>query len=156
MAEMPPESVSGYVTGEGCFYVESGQDKKYRLRNRIRPAFCIEVREDDKEILEYLNSDTIESFESKIFEFINNKWRERGEPIFIKRFSSRKRIDFFLGVRESIGGLYEDGSKRYLTLDFTNRNNWDHEIQRKCKELGFQYEAPQFYILIEHALKCTE
>lgn len=52
MAKMPPESISGYVTGEGCFYVESGYDKKYRLRHRIRPAFCIEVRESDREILE--------------------------------------------------------------------------------------------------------
>ncbi len=52
MTEMSPESISGYVTGEGCFYVESGYDKKYRLRHRIRPAFCIEVRENDKEILE--------------------------------------------------------------------------------------------------------
>ena len=50
--KMSPESVSGYVTGEGCFYVESGYDKKYRLKHRIRPAFCIEVRADDKEILE--------------------------------------------------------------------------------------------------------
>ncbi len=52
MAKMPPESISGYVTGEGCFYVESKYDKKYRLRHRIRPAFCIEVRENDREILE--------------------------------------------------------------------------------------------------------
>jgi len=52
MTNMSPESISGYVTGEGCFYVESGYDKKYRLRHRIRPAFCIEVRESDKEILE--------------------------------------------------------------------------------------------------------
>jgi len=52
MTEMSPESISGYITGEGCFYVESGYDKKYRLRHRIRPAFCIEVREDDREVLE--------------------------------------------------------------------------------------------------------
>jgi hypothetical protein len=52
MAEMLPENVSGYITGEGCFYVESGYDKKYRLKHRIRPAFCVEVRVDDKIILE--------------------------------------------------------------------------------------------------------
>jgi hypothetical protein len=52
MTEMSPENLSGYITGEGCFYVESGYDKKYRLRHRIRPAFCIEVRDDDREILE--------------------------------------------------------------------------------------------------------
>jgi hypothetical protein len=52
MAEMPPESISGYVTGEGCFYVESGRDPKYRLGYRVRPAFSIEVKESDREILE--------------------------------------------------------------------------------------------------------
>ena len=52
MTEMSPENVSGYVTGEGCFYVESGYDKKYRLKHRIRPAFSIECRQSDKEVLE--------------------------------------------------------------------------------------------------------
>ena len=52
MVEIPPESISGYVTGEGCFYVESGYDPKYKLEYRVRPAFCIEVKESDKEILE--------------------------------------------------------------------------------------------------------
>jgi len=52
MVEIPPESISGYVTGEGCFYVESGRDLKYRLGHRIRLGFCIEVKESDKEILE--------------------------------------------------------------------------------------------------------
>lgn len=52
MVEIPPESVSGYVTGEGCFYAESGNDPKYKLGHRIRLAFCIEVKESDKEILE--------------------------------------------------------------------------------------------------------
>jgi hypothetical protein len=52
MTEMSPESISGYVTGEGCFYVESGYDKKYRLKHRIRPAFSIECRQSDRSILE--------------------------------------------------------------------------------------------------------
>ncbi len=52
MVEIPPESVSGYVTGEGCFYAESGYDPKYKLGHRVRLAFCIEVKEFDKEILE--------------------------------------------------------------------------------------------------------
>ena len=49
---LPPESISGYVTGEGCFYAESGYDPKYKLEHRIRLAFCIEVKESDREILE--------------------------------------------------------------------------------------------------------
>lgn len=49
---LPPEAVSGFVTGEGCFYAESGKDLKYRLGHRVRLAFCIEVKESDREILE--------------------------------------------------------------------------------------------------------
>jgi hypothetical protein len=47
-----PENISGFVVGEGCFYVESGKDPKYKLGYRVRAAFCIELREDDREILE--------------------------------------------------------------------------------------------------------
>ena len=56
MESISPENVSGFVTGEGCFYVESGHDPKYRLGHRIRPAFCIELRFDDKPILEAIQS----------------------------------------------------------------------------------------------------
>jgi len=52
MENISPENVSGFVVGEGCFYVECGGDKKYKLGYRIRPAFCIEVRHDDREVLE--------------------------------------------------------------------------------------------------------
>jgi len=52
MTEMSPEHVSGYVTGEGCFYAESGYDPKYKLKHRIRLAFCVEVRADDSVLLE--------------------------------------------------------------------------------------------------------
>ncbi|PIW66515.1 MAG: hypothetical protein COW11_03010 [Candidatus Omnitrophica bacterium CG12_big_fil_rev_8_21_14_0_65_43_15] len=52
MTEMSPENVSGYVTGEGCFYAESGYDSKYKLKHRIRLAFCIEVRVDDRILLD--------------------------------------------------------------------------------------------------------
>jgi hypothetical protein len=52
MGEISPENISGFVVGEGCFYVESGKDPKYKLGYRVRAAFCIELREDDREILE--------------------------------------------------------------------------------------------------------
>jgi len=52
MENISPENVSGFVVGEGCFYVEFGSDKKYKLGYRVRPAFCIEVRYDDKDVLE--------------------------------------------------------------------------------------------------------
>lgn len=47
-----PEHVAGLVVGEGCSYAESGRDRKYRSGWRIRPAFCIEMRADDREVLE--------------------------------------------------------------------------------------------------------
>jgi hypothetical protein len=52
MREISPENISGFVVGEGCFYVESGNDPKYKLGYRVRASFCIELREDDREILE--------------------------------------------------------------------------------------------------------
>jgi len=55
MAEMSPENVGGYVTGEGCFYAESGYDPKYKLKHRIRLAFCIEVRAEDRVLLEMVS-----------------------------------------------------------------------------------------------------
>jgi hypothetical protein len=52
MSQVTPEHVAGLVVGEGCFYTESGRDKKYRSGWRIRPAFCLEMRSDDREVLE--------------------------------------------------------------------------------------------------------
>ena len=54
--KISPDALSGFVVGEGCFYVESGYDKKYRLGWRIRPAFCVEVRHDDRDVLKALQS----------------------------------------------------------------------------------------------------
>lgn len=56
-SQISPQALSGFVVGEGCFYVESGHDEKYRHGWRIRPAFCVEVRDDDREILEVLKSE---------------------------------------------------------------------------------------------------
>ena len=50
--EVTPDHIAGLVVGEGCFYAESGADRKYRSGWRIRPAFCIEMRHDDREVLE--------------------------------------------------------------------------------------------------------
>ena len=49
-----PENISGFVVGEGCFYVEFGHDIKYKLQMRVRPSFVIELAEDDQEILEII------------------------------------------------------------------------------------------------------
>jgi hypothetical protein len=50
--EITPEHVAGLVVGEGCFYAESREDLKYRSGWRIRPAFCLEMRADDRVALE--------------------------------------------------------------------------------------------------------
>ena len=47
-----PENISGFVVGEGCFYVEFGRDKKYLLGVRVRPSFVVELAEDDISVLE--------------------------------------------------------------------------------------------------------
>ena len=47
-----PENVTGLVVGEGCFYAESTADTKYKLGWRLRPGFCIEMRGDDRSVLE--------------------------------------------------------------------------------------------------------
>jgi hypothetical protein len=46
------ENIAGLVVGEGCFYAESAADPKYRSGWRVRPAFCIEMRADEREVLE--------------------------------------------------------------------------------------------------------
>lgn len=53
MAEViTPENISGFVVGEGCFYVEYGKDDKYKLGLRVRPSFVIELAEDDESVLQ--------------------------------------------------------------------------------------------------------
>jgi len=47
-----PENISGFVVGEGCFYVEFGKDGKYKSKIRVRPAFVIEVVADDESVLQ--------------------------------------------------------------------------------------------------------
>lgn len=49
---LTPDNVAGLVVGEGCFYVESAADPKYRSGWRIRPGFCIEMRHDERALLE--------------------------------------------------------------------------------------------------------
>ena len=51
-----PQHIAGLVVGEGCFYVESAPDPKYKSGWRIRPAFCIEMRSNDKEVLEHVQA----------------------------------------------------------------------------------------------------
>ena len=52
--KISPENISGFVVGEGCFYVEFGKDIKYTLQIRVRPSFLVEVVEDDISILQMI------------------------------------------------------------------------------------------------------
>ncbi len=51
-----PQNISGFVVGEGCFYVESGKDPDYKLGYRIRAGFEIELVEEDIEVLESIRN----------------------------------------------------------------------------------------------------
>lgn len=51
-----PENISGFVVGEGCFYVEFGKDGKYKSKIRVRPAFVIEVVADDESVLQSIKT----------------------------------------------------------------------------------------------------
>lgn len=51
-----PENISGFVVGEGCFYVEFGKDGKYKSKLRVRPAFVIELAVDDEPILQSIKN----------------------------------------------------------------------------------------------------
>ena len=47
-----PSYVSGFIDGEGCFSISVGRHKTLKRRSEIRPEFEIELRADDREILE--------------------------------------------------------------------------------------------------------
>lgn len=50
--KLPPHYVSGFIDGEGSFSVSIGKNREYRRGVEIRPEFEIEVRADDREVLE--------------------------------------------------------------------------------------------------------
>jgi len=52
MLKRPPEFISGLVTGEGCFYADSGFDQKYKNKYRLRLFFEIEMRADESNLLD--------------------------------------------------------------------------------------------------------
>jgi hypothetical protein len=49
---LPPQYVSGFIDGEGSFSVSIGKNREYRRGLEVRPEFEIELRADDREILE--------------------------------------------------------------------------------------------------------
>lgn len=50
--KLEPHYVAGFIDGEGSFSISVGKHKTLKRRSEIRPEFEIEVRADDKEILE--------------------------------------------------------------------------------------------------------
>lgn len=51
-----PHYVAGFVDGEGCFCVSVSKHKTLRRRLEVRPEFAIEVRADDRAILERIQA----------------------------------------------------------------------------------------------------
>ena len=75
-----PENISGFVVGEGCFYVEYGKDPKYKLNTRVRPSFIIEVANDDVDVLhsikEIIGCGTVYSLDySRYQNYAEKKWK---------------------------------------------------------------------------------
>lgn len=52
MSKLNPYYVSGFVDGEGCFAISIGYHKTLKNRSEIKLEFEIELRADDREILE--------------------------------------------------------------------------------------------------------
>lgn len=50
--KLNPHYIAGFIDGEGCFSISVGKHKTLKRRLEIRPEFDIELRADDKEILE--------------------------------------------------------------------------------------------------------
>jgi hypothetical protein len=44
--------VTGFIDGEGCFSISIGKHKTLKRRLEVRPEFDVELRADDKNILE--------------------------------------------------------------------------------------------------------
>jgi hypothetical protein len=49
---LDPSYVAGFIDGEGCFSISVGKHKTLKRRSEVRPEFEIELRADDREILE--------------------------------------------------------------------------------------------------------
>ena len=52
LEKLPPHYVSGFIDGEGSFCISIGKNAEYARRIEVRPEFEIELRADDREILE--------------------------------------------------------------------------------------------------------
>jgi hypothetical protein len=52
LKKLPPHYVSGFIDGEGSFCISIGKNAEYARRVEVRPEFEIELRADDREILE--------------------------------------------------------------------------------------------------------
>ncbi len=52
MSKLNPHYVAGFIDGEGCFAISIGFHKTLKNRSEIKLEFEIELRADDREILE--------------------------------------------------------------------------------------------------------
>lgn len=56
MKKLHPQYIVGFVDGEGSFSVSIYKDKTMRTKINVRPEFEIELRADDREILEKIQN----------------------------------------------------------------------------------------------------
>lgn len=54
--QITPDYITGFVDGEGCFCISISKHKTLKRRREVRLLFEIEVREDDREILQAIQS----------------------------------------------------------------------------------------------------
>ena len=59
--KLPGDYIAGFIDGEGCFYLTYRSEVKYKRQDKRKyfrwtPYFAINIREDDKEILEKIRN----------------------------------------------------------------------------------------------------
>lgn len=140
-----PENISGFVVGEGCFYVEYGKDSKYKLGLRVRPSFVIEVAEDDKQVLdaikETIGCGTVYHLDFGRYEkYREKKWKQH-DRYKVSNIAdiANKLIPFFekyplFGKKEKAFLLFKMIVKKVLDKKHLNKDGLE-EISQLVRQL---------------------
>ena len=135
MQKLDPQYIIGFVDGEGCFCVSVSKHKTLRRRIEIRPMFEIELRSDDREILERIK-DTLKCGNIYTLKYKRYDWQEHVKfkvsniselvgtliPFFDKYPLQGKKKEVYKRFRSVVLMMYRkehlssDGFKRILKL----------------------------------------
>src|SRR3989338_7748152 len=124
---LDPHYVVGFVDGEGCFCVSVSKHKTLRRRLEVRPEFAIEVRADDRAILERIQA-TLECGTIYDLSYDRYGWRphvkfkvsnisdlqQKIVPFFREHPLQAKKAQVF-NVFETVVGMV--ATKQHLTYD---------------------------------------